>query len=441
MADRIVGRARPGEQLEAVVVWSSSTEVRAHEGELEHFMAAEELGVGVRVVDSGRTGLSWAGVLDEVALQTCVSEARDNAGFGTPDPHAGLAEPDGVEITPLDLVDRTLDAAPPEQKVALALELDAAIRTADPRIVGHEGADYADGRTVAAVASTTGVRAVEESTGAHLGVWAMASDGGDVTSGFGMGFGRGIGDLDPDEVVQEAVRRCTALLGARKASSERLTVVFDPYVTSQFLGIVAEMLNGEEMVRGRSPFGGRVHEQIAAPSFTLTDDPLDTAAFTAAGVDGEGLASRRVPLIEQGRLAGFLHNAYTARCAGTTSTGSAVRPSHRGAPTVGPKVVTLTPGSLSPDKIRASVQDGLLVQELAGLHSGVNPTSGDLSVGVEGVRLRGGEPAEAVREVTIASTVQRMLQDVVAVGSDLRRFPWESSGVTLAISDVTMSGN
>jgi PmbA protein len=71
----------------------------------------------------------------------------------------------------------------------------------------------------------------------------------------------------------------------------------------------------------------------------------------------------------------------------------------------------------------------------------VNPTSGDLSVGVEGRMLRGGAPAEPVREVTIASTVQRMLADVVAVGSDLRRFPWESSGVSLAIGDVTMSGS
>ena len=80
------------------------------------------------------------------------------------------------------------------------------------------------------------------------------------------------------------------------------------------------------------------------------------------------------------------------------------------------------------------------MHEVSGLHSGVNPVSGDLSVGIEGVRLRGGAPAEPIREVTIGSTLQRMLMDVVAVGSDLTYFPWESTGVTLAIGDVTMSG-
>jgi PmbA protein len=86
------------------------------------------------------------------------------------------------------------------------------------------------------------------------------------------------------------------------------------------------------------------------------------------------------------------------------------------------------------------VGDGLLIQEVSGMHSGVNPVSGDFSTGAEGVRIRGGEPAESVREVTIASTLQRMLSEVVAVGSDLEHFPMDASGVTLAIADVTLSG-
>ena len=81
-----------------------------------------------------------------------------------------------------------------------------------------------------------------------------------------------------------------------------------------------------------------------------------------------------------------------------------------------------------------------MVHDIAGLHSGVNPVSGDLSVGADGVRIRGGELAEGIREVTIGSTLQRMLGDVVAIGSDLTYFPWESTGLTLAIADVTMSG-
>ena len=147
-----------------------------------------------------------------------------------------------------------------------------------------------------------------------------------------------------------------------------------------------------------------------------------------------------MPLFRDGMLQGFLHNAYTGRASGAVSTGSAQRHSHRSVPGVGPHVVKLVPGASTPEQVLAQVGDGLLVLEVSGLHSGVNPVSGDLSVGVEGLRIRGGETAEGVREVTIGSTLQRMLMDVVAVGSDLTYFPWESTGVTLAIADVTMSG-
>lgn len=440
VADRVVAMAGPGEQVEAVVAWSHDTEIRAYEGEVEHFVSSDSAGVGVRVIAEGRQGLSWAGVLDDAALAECLAEARDNASFGSPDPDAGLAEPDGVEPAVLRLYDERLGQVDTEDKIRLAVELEARVRGGDPRISGVESADYADSVIATAIASTTGIRSCGAETSAYVGTYALAADDEDTTTGFGYSVGRTIEDLDVDAAAAEAVQRCVRLLGARKADSARLTVVLDPYVTSQFLALIAEMLSGESVLRGRSPFAGRLGEGIAAAGFTLLDDATDPLAPTASDTDGEGLACRQVPLIDDGVLAGYLHNAYTARASGTVSTGSAQRSSPRSAPGVGPHVVTLRPGTASQEQILAQVGEGLLVHDIAGLHSGVNPVSGDLSVGAEGVRIRGGEAAEGVREVTIGSTLQRMIGDVVAIGSDLTYFPWESTGVTLAIADVTMSG-
>ena len=80
------------------------------------------------------------------------------------------------------------------------------------------------------------------------------------------------------------------------------------------------------------------------------------------------------------------------------------------------------------------------MQSVSGLHSGTNPVSGDFSVGAEGLMVRDGALAEPVREVTIASTLQRMLLDVVEVGADLTWLPGGAAGVTLLVADMTMSG-
>ena len=77
---------------------------------------------------------------------------------------------------------------------------------------------------------------------------------------------------------------------------------------------------------------------------------------------------------------------------------------------------------------------------MSGFHSGVNAVSGDFSVGAEGLMIRDGQLAEPVREVTIASTLQRLLLGIEAVGADLEWLPGGTGSVTLVIGDVSLSG-
>ena len=86
------------------------------------------------------------------------------------------------------------------------------------------------------------------------------------------------------------------------------------------------------------------------------------------------------------------------------------------------------------------MSDGLYVQSVSGLHSGTNPVSGDFSVGAVGLVVRDGEFAEPVREVTIASTLQRMLHDIVHVGADLTWLPGGAAGMTLLVGEMSVSG-
>ena len=87
-----------------------------------------------------------------------------------------------------------------------------------------------------------------------------------------------------------------------------------------------------------------------------------------------------------------------------------------------------------------AVGEGLFVQSMTGVHSGVNPISGDFSVGAEGLMIRDGKLAEPVREITVASTLQRMLLSLVAVGADVEWLPSIAAGQTLAIGDMQISG-
>ena len=89
----------------------------------------------------------------------------------------------------------------------------------------------------------------------------------------------------------------------------------------------------------------------------------------------------------------------------------------------------------------ADIDDGLLVQQMQGIHSGVNPISGDFSTGAAGLLITNGEVGAPVREFTIASTLQRMLLDIVEIGADIDWLPMRAAGMSLVIRDLTMSGS
>lgn len=436
----IAGRAAADEQVEAFVARSQYTSVRAHAGEIESFTSASSGGIGVRVVRDHRQGFAWAGSLDPEVIDDALREARDNATFAEPDEWVGLAEPDGVAPVPFDAFDAAVAALPASRKIDLALELERMVLAGDRRITGVRVAGFSDSSGHFAVATSTGIAGSGRGAWCSMSVLALASDGDETYTGAGSTVGFSPEDLDLDEAANDAVLRATRLFGAAPAASRRLSVVLEPRVAASIIGILGSSLTGDRVLKGRSPFGDRVGEQIATTLLTLVDDPTDHRSYAADAFDGEGLACRRNLLVVDGVLQGFLYDSASGRRAGRPSTGSAVR-AVSSTPSVGCQALAVAPGSGTFDELLGAVDDGIYVQSMTGLHSGVNVVSGDISVGVEGLMIRDGQFAEPVREVTIASSLQRMLLDISAVGADVEWLPGGTGCPTLVIGDVALSGS
>ena len=437
IAKTIAGAARDGEQIEAHVGRTRDTAVRVYEGGVEQLTTADKANVVIRVIREGRTGSAVVGTLDESAIKQALEDARDNAEFGTPDEFAGVAAPDGVKHADIDPYDPELETFATDRKIEIALELEKMLKSSDNRIRNVDSVDYSDHRVEGAVANSNGVFSEARRTAVGLVGSVIAGETEDTQTGYGVSVSRKPSGLDLERARTQAVDRAIRMLGASKPQSGKVTVVLEPNMTSMLLSIIGGTLTGDTVLKGRSLFADRVGEEVAVPFFSLIEDPTDAAAWAASRADAEGLATRRVPLIEDGVLKGFLYDSYSARKASTASTGSATGSA---SPAVGFRAITVKPGTKSQAEIIAGVDDGVLVQSMSGLHSGVNPISGDFSVGATGLRIRNGQLAEPVREFTIGSTIQRMLRDLVAVGNDAEWSYGSCIEVTLAIGDVAMAG-
>jgi PmbA protein len=408
---------------EAWVEESAGRKVRVYDGRVESMSDAGGRGVGVRAFRDGRSGYAYG--TDLVADSDEFDGLPDEPGTT---PVEGLSSPAFAAWSTADAVE-------------LALEVERAAR-AQTGVTQVENAVYSDAKGSVAIASSRGLRAGYDVTQAWAYASAFAGEGEDLMTGLGVGLGRDPASLDPEAIGAEAGERALALVGARQPSSRRCPVVLDAFVAASFVGFIGGMLSADAVQRGRSLFADREGDEVAAAAFALIDDGTLPDGPSSAPFDGEGSPTRRTPLIEGGRLLTFLFDARTARRAARASTGNAGRGSYRSPPAVSATNLVLAPGAQPLEALIAGAGDGLLVTDVAGLHSGVNPVSGTFSVGASGRLIEGGQLGAPVREITIASDLVSMLRAVRAVGSEARWVPFGGSvkAAPILIDEMAVSG-
>jgi PmbA protein len=426
---------------EAYASRDTGREVRVHGGEVESLTAATQTGIGIRAWDGHRVGYAYGTDLSEAGVATLAARAAEMAAVADEDEFA--APPAPAEIEALAGLDSPSVAEWNAGQVAeIALTVERTALGADPRVAGVETAVYADSTEQVAIASSTGIAAAYESANCFAYLQALAEGEGSRETGLGFGLARGPEDLDPEAIGTEGAERAVAMIGAGKPASRSCPVVLDPTVAASFAGLIGGGLGARAVQRGRSPFAGRLGDEVASTNFALHDDGRDPAGAASAPFDGEGVPRRRTALIEGGALRAYLYDTYTANREGTGSTGSASRAGYRSLPSVSASNLVVAAGDLSTEDLLAQAGDGIFVTDVAGLHSGVNPVTGVFSVGASGRVISGGALAEPVREFTIAGELVAMLRAVVAAGSESRWVPFGGSVSTppLLVSELSISG-
>jgi PmbA protein len=212
-------------------------------------------------------------------------------------------------------------------------------------------------------------------------------------------------------------------------------IIFDADAARSLLSSFVGCALGGSIWRRSSYLASREGTKVASPLINIVDDPLIVRGPGSRVFDGEGLASRRNVLVEEGVLQTFLLDSYCARKLGKVSTASAGRSGGSVGPTTSNLV--LQPGPGSPEELIASTPRGLFVTEMMGY--GFNAVTGDFSRGAAGFWIEDGKLSFPVSEITISSNLDQMLQNIDAVANDLV-LKTSMAAPTLRVSQMTIAG-
>lgn len=424
LCQRVVEMARKAgaKEAEAFAERSRNASATVADGEIEELSEAASKGLGLRVVRDDRLGFASTTDFSPAALNELVQRALALSKEAAPDPsHALPTKKDlGLKSRPelSGLFDDAVAELDPGWKLKQAFELERAAKAEDGRCSRFEGSGAGEAVVESAIASSHGLVASERGTHVYLWCSPVAVDGESLQTASWSDHRRHLAALESAEAIgREASRRAARMLGARKPKSARVPVIFDPVMSASFMGAIARAANGELVLKKSSFLAALLDKPIASPLLTLTDDPTIPGALGAAAFDGEGVSTRRLPIVEKGTLRSFLYDMRTARRAGVRTTGHARR-GYSSLPAIGTHQLVVEAGQTSPEALIRGVKQGLYVTAMLG--GGANVVTGDYSRGANGLWIENGELAWPVQEATVAGALLPMLQGIDAIGSDLQ---------------------
>lgn len=435
----LVARARKAgaDAADAVYSASSSEGIQVRLGKLEDVERSEGEHMGLRVFIGQRSASIGSSDLSTAALDELAERAVAMARSAPEDQFAGLAPADMLTHAPFadhDLYDPADPGA--EALRAAAQEAEDAAR-AIAGVTNSDGASASAGFSVFALATSHGFAAGYRGSSHSVSASVVAGEGVDKQRDSNWRHTRHRSDLPaPAEIGTLAGTRAVARLRPAKLRSGPMPVVFDPRVSNSIIGHLISAMSGSAVARRSSFLLDKRDTQLFDPDLRIVEDPHLARGTRSRPFDGEGLATHRRNLVEDGRITGWLMDSASARQLGERPTGHAAR-GGGGAPGVTVGNVHMTAGPLSVAELIADISEGVLVTELIG--QGVNGVTGDYSRGASGFRIVNGEIAGPVAEFTVAGTLLAMFAQMTPA-NDLE---WHRpiNVPTLRIDGMTVAGD
>jgi len=399
-------------------------------GKIEYAKTSQITGVGVRAFVGKKMGFTSSSSVEIKDIENVAKMAVAIAKASPPDPDwhslprkAGKGKAGGT-------FDKKIVEIETDTLVRKSGEIIDSIHEKDKRLSPARGA-MATAKLMCAMANSHGREFSKKGTYALFSIRVKAEDTGKKGTGDEGCETREWKSIEFDKLVDEASRRAIKSLDASPIPSTKASVIFANDVFARILDVMfTNTVNAEAVQKGRSPWIGKIGQQIAQEDFTVVDDGMMKGGMMTSGFDDEGTAQQRTPVIEKGILRSYLYDTYTAMNAKAKSTGNARR-SRPGAsglgrpyartPSPAPTNFLLKPGEAKLDELIEETRDGILVLTTIGEWLS-NPMSGALNATVtNGLLVRNGELSDPVKGVIVSGNFFDMIKtNIDLVASDMR---------------------
>lgn len=401
--------AASSDAAEVAITKSTGLSVSTRMCEVENVEFNSDGALGITVYRGQRKGSASTSDLSEKAIRQTVLAALDIAQYTSADPYAGPAPKELMvqEIPDLDLFHP--DEPNPDVAAQIAIAAERAALGYSKKIKQSDGGSYDSHFGIRVYGNSHGLLASYASS-RHSISCSVIGEGcnGEMERDYSYTVARHRDDLwTPESVGLQAAENTVSRLDPQKLKTGQFPVMFAADVATGLIGHLVMAISGGNLYRKSSFLLDHLGKTILPTWFNISERPHVMRGLASSPFDSEGVRTQDLEIITDGVLATYLLTSYAARKMNMTPTGHAGGIHNWYVKSTGQNY----------QQMLKELGTGLLVTEVMG--QGVNVVTGDYSRGAAGFWVENGEIKYPVSEITIAGNLKQMLQQIVAVGSDI----------------------
>lgn len=402
-------------ECDIIAAMGKSFSLTSQDAKIDKLKVSSSNVLGIRVIKDRKIGLSYTEAVDDESIAKMVKQAVEVSQF------AGVDEYQKIDVKQGDFVESNKslyqdDTAETEQKIELALSLEAEVKKGGEKVKNAPYNGYGDGESEVLYLNHLGTSCYHRERSFSCYTTALTEyDSRQAMFGYSM-MGRTFSELDPKKCAEEALRYSIPLLEGKAVPTGKYDLVFAQDELDQLFGCFLSCLSAKSAMEGKNKFRDSLGESVADSRISITDSPKYKDGFYYSSFDDEGMPRTDLNVLDAGVLKSFYHNTATARYFKQDTTGHAAR-SPKGALGVSGTHLVFAPGT--EDESAALSGKYIKVIGLKGLHSGTNAISGQFSLAVDGILMNGDKIEQYVRDVTISGNFFSLLNQVETVGNQL----------------------
>lgn len=416
-----------------------SISISVYEEEIDKYNLEKSFGLSFRGIYNNKMGYAFTEIIDDEAIDMLIKNAKESASAIENEDEQFIYEGD-KEYQSVKTYHKELENIDPARLIDIAINLEKESKLYNDKVVNVNGCKVSYNTSQYGISNSKGLDLNTKNNILSAYVIPIVKDENEKYDGVGYVVASSLEEVNPKEIAKQGVEEALSKIGGRSIPSKKYKGIIYNEAMVSLLQTFSGIFSGDAAQKGLSLLNGKEGEKVASELVTIIDDPLLDNGLGSAPFDDEGVATYKKEIISNGKLETLLHNLKTANKGNVKTTGNGFKSSYASSIGVSPTNLFIQNGEYSLEDLMNKLDEGIMITDFAGLHSGANSITGDFSLAAKGYYIKNGKKEYPIEQITVAGNYFELLKDIEAIGNDLK-FPMSSFGSpSVLLSTLSVAG-